>query len=473
MKPESEKAPTLAPVLVPAPTQPELNTGFVTRQGNQLLENGKPFRFISVNVPNVHILEDPNWKQLQAKPSGTTPEFWHRVDAFEQEDAIRSVAQLGGRVIRIYTFSIKGGKNNAGQISHYTGPKDPLNEDLMRDYDRMLALCSKYGVRVIAPFIDEWDWFGGLKEFAALSGGGDFYTTPQVVSDFKALIERVLNRVNTITGVAYKDDPTILAWETGNELQKTPIAWTTDMAAWIKQKAPKQLVADGANGRLECIVASLSDPNVDLVSNHYYEGGGKDYAARANADALAFAPKKPFFVGEFGCTSLQNMTGTVDAVLKNGATGALAWSMRFHASTGGFYWHNDAPVKAYHWPGFASNAVSNEIEFMKHLREKAWAIRGYEPPAREKPDAPQLIATSTTNAIAWKGSVGAEFYVLERSRDGSTWTTVAPSLSDADEPFRPFADAGLAAGTTYSYRIKAVNVAGESPWSPVLQLMAH
>ena len=29
----------------------------------------------------------------------------------------------------------------------------------------------------------------------------------------------VLNRRNTITGVRYGDDPCVLAWETGNELQ--------------------------------------------------------------------------------------------------------------------------------------------------------------------------------------------------------------------------------------------------------------
>lgn len=32
---------------------------------------------------------------------------------------------------------------------------------------------------------------------------------------FKLIIDKLLNRRNTFNGMCYKDDPTILAWETG------------------------------------------------------------------------------------------------------------------------------------------------------------------------------------------------------------------------------------------------------------------
>jgi hypothetical protein len=448
-----------------APTVPVPIAGFVTREGNRLVVEGKPFRFISWNVPNLHIVEDPSWRQIPPDPGKRTPVFWHRVTAAEQEDAVQSVGQMGGPVIRAYTLSIAGGRNNRSGPSHYNGPGVPLNEPLMQDYDRMIAICGRHGIRLILPIIDEWDWFGGRKEFTALNGGGDFYTTRPVIEEYKAVVVQLLNRVNTITGVAYNNDPAIMAWETGNELQRVPAAWTAELAAWIKSHAPRQLVLDGANGSL----SSIDDPNVDLLTNHYYDHAGKDYIARTLADAKRVGTKKPFFVGEFGCTDPDMELGTMDAVLHEGLTGALFWSLRFHSADGGFYWHNEGGKNsAYHWPGFSSNARSDERRVLTAMREKAWAIRGYLPPPLTPPAAPTLLANSTPAALAWMGSAGAESYALERSTDGREWITVATTLTDADEPFRPYADVSAPAHGAVHYRLKAVNPAGASPWSEVL-----
>ena len=452
------------PELPPAPATPRRNDAFITRQGRMLLEDGRPFRFISVNVPNLHVVEDPSWRQLAQHPKGLTPDFWHRVTPFEQEDAIKSVAEMGGRVIRVYTLSIQGGRNNRKGPSHYLGPRMPLNEDLMCDYDSMIALCGKHGVRLILPFIDEWDWFGGRKEFAVLSGGGNFYTNPRVIRDFKALVEQVLTRVNTVTGVAYKDDPTILAWETGNELQGVPKAWTAEIAAWIKQLAPRQLVADGATHSVD----SIDDPNIDMVTDHFYESSGRNFIARTRAEGIRMGGTRPFYIGECGSMDPDLLAGTMLPAIHEGLAGALIWSLRFHAEDGGFYWHAEGgAASAYHWPG---RGRSDEAKVLARLREAAWAIQGYQAPPREKPGTPVLLSFSTPSAIAWRGSAGAERYVLQRSRDGSQWTELAADLSDMDGPFKPYTDRTAPEGATLQYRLKAVNEAGESDWSNVVTM---
>ena len=65
------------------------------------------------------------------------------------------------------------------------------------------------------------------KELAAFRGKspGDVWTDPELIGDYKNIITYVLNRKNTVTGVRYRNDKAILAWETGNELHPTA-AWT-------------------------------------------------------------------------------------------------------------------------------------------------------------------------------------------------------------------------------------------------------
>ena len=53
-------------------------------------------------------------------------------------------------------------------------------------------------------------WRGGTHH-------DQFYTDPVIRGWYKDWISHVLNRTNTLTGVKYKDDPTVMLWELGNE----------------------------------------------------------------------------------------------------------------------------------------------------------------------------------------------------------------------------------------------------------------
>jgi len=50
--------------------------------------NGSEYRFVSFNVPGLHVIED---------------ESWHPVTEFEQEDALQAVARMGGQVSPLLT----------------------------------------------------------------------------------------------------------------------------------------------------------------------------------------------------------------------------------------------------------------------------------------------------------------------------------------------------------------------------------
>ena len=123
-----------------------------------------------------------------------------------------------------------------------------LNEKAMRVYDRMIALSEKHGLRLILPFIDHWEWWGGRKQLAAFYGESedDFYLTgSKTYAAYLNIISQVINRKNTYTGRFYHQEKAIMAWETGNELKASTTEFVTQTMAHIKRLAPQQLTVDG------------------------------------------------------------------------------------------------------------------------------------------------------------------------------------------------------------------------------------
>ena len=64
-----------------------------------------------------------------------------------------------------------------------------------------------------------------------------FYNDPVIVQDFKDYITKLLTHRNQFNGLTYAEDPTIFAYETGNELggpifgdKNVPRKWTADIA---------------------------------------------------------------------------------------------------------------------------------------------------------------------------------------------------------------------------------------------------
>jgi hypothetical protein len=420
---------------------------FITRGGDQLMEGDNLFRFVSFNIPNLHVIEDNGW---------------HLPDPWEQEDALCSIVQMGGQVVRIYVLSV-------GESRHVTGPGE-FDEDLFVALDQAISLANRYGVRLIIPFVDQWDWWGGIEEYASFRGltGEDFWTDPQLIEDFKKTVEFIVTRVNTVTGVPYRDDKAILAWETGNELS-SPTDWTLDMAQYIRGLDPNHLILDGHFGIDEAV---LDSPYIDIVSNHYYwpPGFGDRFADAALSDWDVAEGRRPFIIGEFGIVSTDRIQELVETVVASEMSGVMIWSLRFRDVNGGYYFHTeyddgDTVYGAYHWPGFESNSDWDEIPVIDFMREQAFSIRGLEEPPLNPPLAPVLFPIDSTDAISWRGATGAGWYSLERADATSgPWVTVVDDFHDAVAPNTALvSDPTAVPGESYYYRITGHNDGGSSP----------
>lgn len=133
----------------------------------------------------------------------------------------------------------------------------------------------------------------------------EFFTNRQVINDFKNYIRIHMTHKNPYTGLTYAEDPTIMAYETGNELygpiwgdMDVPAAWVQEIARYIKKLGPKKLVVDGTYGVNK---THLSIPEVDIYSDHFYP---LDNTKLQNDIDLVASANKVYWSGEFDWTGL-------------------------------------------------------------------------------------------------------------------------------------------------------------------------
>jgi mannan endo-1,4-beta-mannosidase len=191
------------------------------------------------------------------------------------------------RLIRTWGF-FDGGDTADPAVIQYHPFK--YHESALRSLDRVLARARDAGVRLVIPFVNNWDDFGGMNQYVlwyaethpAVSAGppvavasrtvfgphgrryavtavngyvhDDFYRLSEVKAWYKQYVQTLLLRVNTVNGIMYRDDPTVAVWELANEPRssdatgETVRSWVAEMAAYIKSLDTNHCVATGEEG---------------------------------------------------------------------------------------------------------------------------------------------------------------------------------------------------------------------------------
>jgi hypothetical protein len=352
---------------------------FVTRARHELFEwtsSGTriPFRFSSFNAPDLIGRSDKG------------QDGW--LDPYEQEDILISAKQMGARVVRTYTLRVKAASdtNGVGSTKAFQGI-GTYGEISFVHLDRALQYANRHGIRLIIPFIDNWEFFGGVAAFAAFRGlpRDAFFSDSNLILDFKNAIGYVLNRVNTFTGVRYRDDPAIFAWQLGNELcigelhnwnapnyrVTPPSSWATEIANHIRTIDNNHLIMDGfwsnaANGGGNWDTGLLSVRYLDILNVHFYGGESStspnnEYSKRMGAiETNAVASGKAVIIDEFGIArrAILQAVQNVIAAANNRIAGILLWSIRSQSVNGGAIVHNEyAGFQSYQWPGYTGGPM--------------------------------------------------------------------------------------------------------------------
>ncbi len=479
----------------PLTMKPAANWPIIVRKGDQLYENGKLFRFFGLAAPNIQ----QNESQIRLDRTNRFP------DEFEIRDILDGLRRAGARATRTFSLSVYSPADNGMPV--YISARRQYNEEAFRCLDRVIALCHVYDVRLLIPFIASQSFGGirGVDEFSALAGKpkGSFWTDEEQKEDFRHFLSYILNRRNTVNGLLYKNDPAILAWQLGNEFgsyagdrglsyeEWSPriLAWSKEMAAFIKKQDPNHLVMEAGGVDREQMIL---DPNIDLISEHLYEYwnklGGRPWQLAPIALEVYQQCKgrKPLMIDEFGLGSTANLQELMQTIRESGIVGGLLWSIRGRRRDGGWYYHNEGgtPVNSYHVPGFSNGFVYEETRILNLLRKEAYLIRGITQPPVQPPAVPPVLFTNP-DGLTWRGSSGASFYVLERSpQPGGPWTVLATGLEDAvladvtkfesseaaALPLTLYTDVQPSKGSVWYYRIRGMNEAGTSPYSKPLRV---
>ncbi|KAK4383481.1 putative mannan endo-1,4-beta-mannosidase 9 [Sesamum angolense] len=321
----------LAALLVACSEGKAVRGGFVGTRGSQFVVNGRPFYFNGFNS---------YWLMYMASDPST------RVKV---SDTFAQAAKYGMNVARTWAFS------DGGYRALQTAPGS-YNEDMFKGLDFVVSEAKRHGIYLILSLVNNWEGFGGKKQYVQwarergqyLNNEDDFFTNPIVKDYYKNHVKAVLNRVNTITGVAYKDDPTIFAWELMNEprcqsdLSGKPIQdWVAEMSAYLKSMDKNHLLEIGMEGFYgesmpekkqnnpgyevgTDFIANNRIPYVDFATIHLYPDqwvpGSNDEAQDAFVEKWIQAHindsksilGKPLVVSEFGKSS-RSSGYTVDA----------------------------------------------------------------------------------------------------------------------------------------------------------------
>ncbi|MFA5067431.1 MAG: hypothetical protein WC466_05265, partial [Candidatus Izemoplasmatales bacterium] len=249
--------------------RPNLVTEYVASRDGYFYEGDSetPFRFLGTNNYNLHYKSDAMIDDviIQAADMGIKViRMWAFFDGWEDEG--RANYAYGQIAPGVYDQTPKA---YFGEILYdrNTGlEKDPVH--ILDRVDYAIRRAGQYGIRVELVLTNYYPEFGGMQMYAnwynTLNPGANvsktaFYTNETMKGWYKDWINHVANRTNQLTGVKYKDDPTIFSWGLANEPDGSAVpAWAAEMSAYLKDTVGvKQMVTTSAQGSLGNAPATL------------------------------------------------------------------------------------------------------------------------------------------------------------------------------------------------------------------------
>jgi mannan endo-1,4-beta-mannosidase len=460
-----------------APASGQQVGSFVTRSGTRLLVDGRPFRFGGANVEWLGLV---GYGPLD--PAG--PRY---PSNYEIDDALETALELGARVVRSQTMG-----DSVGCPLCIEPEPGRFNQAALERVDYALAAARRRGLRIIPTIVGDdaraggsgcvyLRWRGAGFPDCSLINMPQFWTDERVMADVERHIAGVLNHVNVYTGLAYKNDPTILGWDLLNG-GGSPTPWTRRIARFIQSVDARHLILSGPN--------NASVPEVDVCVAFVYPHWFQPFDSVRNGIAQCKAAGKPFVAYEYGWdrTNYATVAGfraflrTLERMPE--IAGDAFWALQAHRD--GHGWmpipaDTSDPTAARfgesgHWWALYYPGIQTMVNTAADMEARAQAIRrhnhamaGRRVPRHRIPPRPTITSvtfgpTSFVGRVGirvyWQGSAGARDYSVQRAPAAAgPWTAVCRRcVNDLDDGF---VDLTPAARRSW-YRVVPFNLDGRA-----------
>jgi mannan endo-1,4-beta-mannosidase len=305
---------------------PLTQAGFVTVASARFQLDGHPWYFVGDNVYYLGVMASPGWGNTAAV-----------------DNSVTMSQALGITVWRVWGFC--DGHGDCPASLTWQDPNGVFNDTNLRGLDYVVQKAGAAGIKLEIALQGTYTAHGGIPVILGWCGQDPtnrpiYFTDTCSKTLVKNWITHLLNHTNFYTGVVYKNDPTIFAWELQTEVEfndditdptsTNVAAWLTEMVAHIHSIETNHLITNGEQGWDVPAYASLythyAYPSwmlngikgvsfrkncavLDFCTAHLYPDGWSQpdplnlsTAWITDHQAIAQSLGKPVVLGEFGFT---------------------------------------------------------------------------------------------------------------------------------------------------------------------------
>ena len=267
---------TVAPTPAPATPGTPVSDKFVTASEGKFRLAGHPYYFIGANF----------WQGMNLGvdgPSGNRSLLNQELDHLQQ---------LGVTNLRVMAASEGPNTEPHRMVPALMDAPGVYDQAVLDGLDYLLSQMSQRGMKAVMVLNNYWQWSGGMGQYVSwhekspipypgnygnfMAYVAKFYACAECQTWYRDHIQMVINRTNSYTGLKYRDDPTIFAWELANEPRRYPIAWINDTADYIKSLDPNHMVTTGSEGtppgESQNFILTHQAASIDYATIHIWPG---------------------------------------------------------------------------------------------------------------------------------------------------------------------------------------------------------